>query len=154
MQYSLFFLTCVLKTAPIRLLVGHVNSRRCSRKGVINARCSVRGSLWASWGVCAPPCTSLPFATAATVMFVCHLARRQQGRGGSSLLGARPRRSYGVPSTSDWIELRRLQSCSWSAKDEGKCLFTPGRQQIQNLAAFKQTANVFFFLHFRWITRH
>lgn len=98
------FLTYVLKTPRIRLRVWHVNSLRWSRSGVINARCSVRASLWARRGVWArltllsllPP----PPLTSAGVMFVCHLARCQRGGKLDSPLGTRPLRSYAVQSTS------------------------------------------------------
>lgn len=120
---SLFFLTRVLKTARIRLLVWHVNSRCWSRNGVINARCSVK-----RFSLGKPRC----LCTASHFPPFCRQQQQQQhhlqrkpllclsltspdanGGGASSLLGARPRRTCGVPSTSVWIELRRLHARSF-----------------------------------------
>lgn len=98
-QYSVF-LTRVLKTPRITLHVWRGNSLRWSRSGVINARRSARGSLWASRGVWAR--LTLPsLLPPPPRRYVCPSPRQMPtGRGLSSLLGARPGTSNGVQSTS------------------------------------------------------
>lgn len=133
-------------------LVGHVNSRCWSRNRVINARCSVRGSLWASLALPSllppPPPPPPPPPAWATVMFVCRLARCPRGRG----LFTAGRSATPILRRAEHPGLNRTapparELAALSAKDEGECVFTPARQQMQNLAAFKQL-QMFFFCFF------
>lgn len=78
-------------------------------------------------------------------MFVCRLARCPRGRG----LFTAGRSATPILRRAEHLGLSRTapparKLAALSAKDEGECVFTPARQQMQNLAAFKQLQMVFF----------